>query len=229
MNPKLNKNKKKTFKNKKAINQLPVTLLSGFLGTGKTTLLKHILQSNDHKLKIAIIVNDMASLNIDSSLIQKSGLIQTQQEIVSLQNGCICCTLRGDLIREIDRLQQLGGFDYLLIESTGISEPMQVAESFCADPATKELAKNEKNMLWHTARLDTCVTVIDIFEFQNMIDSFQSFNERFGKVEFESNDAEGEKNIGKLLVEQVEFANVILLNKIDLVTETQKKSSSYSD
>ena len=97
-----------------------------FLGSGKTTLLKHILESQQHKKKIAVIVNDMAELNIDSSLVEKSGLVHTKQEIVSMQNGCICCTLRTDLIREVSRLQKLDAFDCLLIESTGISEPMQV-------------------------------------------------------------------------------------------------------
>ena len=140
-----------------------------------------------------------------------------------MQNGCICCTLRTDLIREISRLQKVGGFDYLVIESTGISEPMQVAESFCADPATEELAENPEDMLWHTARLDTMVTVVDINEFPSMMNSLDHFREKWAVEEGE--DEEGEKHISQLLLEQVEFANVILLNKCDLVNEQQQESA----
>ena len=207
---------------------LPVTLLSGFLGAGKTSLLQHILESNDHKLKIAVIVNDMAELNIDSSLIEMGGLLQTEQEIVSLQNGCICCTLRTDLINEINRLQDMDTFDYVVIESTGIAEPQQVAESFCADPETAELAVDPSKMLWNVARLDTCVTVVDSHSFPRMFNSLKAFNEEFvvvGPPSTEQGEGEeGEKNIASLLVEQVEFANIIVVNKTDLISTEQKNN-----
>lgn len=134
---------------------IPVTILSGFLGSGKTTLLKHVLTSKDHGLKIAVIVNDMAELNIDGQTI---ATVVTKKEVVTLENGCICCTLRGDLIREINEIQKQNKFDYVIIESTGIAEPQQVAESFCVDPESQELAPNPEQMLWNVARLDNCVT-----------------------------------------------------------------------
>lgn len=204
--------------------------------SGKTTLLKNILESPDHGLKIAVIVNDMAELNIDAALVQQSGvesstsgqIVQTEREVVSLQNGCICCTLRGDLIREIARIRRENSFDYVLIESTGIAEPQQVAEGFCYDPTTAQIAQSEEQMLWTQAQVDTCVTVIDVHSFPYHFGSLRQFADDFSDGLDTSTDAgvkEGEKSIATLLVEQVEFANVILLNKTDLASEAEKEKA----
>ncbi len=231
--------------------RIPVTILSGVLGSGKTTLLQHILKSKEHQRKVAVIVNDMAELNIDAEVVQTDNfapntdnlapsanmnapqpplsttntdqVVHVKREIVALSNGCICCTLRGDLIRETNRIQELGAFDYILIESTGIAEPQQVAESFCADPATLQLATDPAQQLWNVARLDTCVTVIDASDFPRQLASLKRFKDEFkdGLDDDAVDDAEGSKNIAHLLIEQVEFANVIVLNKTDLVSTSE--------
>lgn len=196
---------------------IPVTLLSGFLGAGKTTLLMDILR-NKQNLRCAIIVNDMSSLNIDAAIVNKSEILQRKEEMVEMQNGCICCTLRGDLLKEITGLAKSKKFDYLIIESTGISEPMQVAETFVA-PAEMLIEdgkeKDGLESLVGIARLDTCVTVVDAANFFEYMENTKLLNEGLPDAE----DDDSQRTIANLLVEQVEFANTVIVNKINLVTE----------
>ena len=190
-------------------NKLPVTVLSGFLGAGKTTILSHILNNRENK-KVAVIVNDMSEINIDSAIVQSEvSLNRKEEKLVEMSNGCICCTLREDLLEEVTKLALEGRFDYLVIESTGISEPLPVAETFT-------FADENGVSLSDVADLDTMVTVVDAMNFLKDYDEAKYLQETG-----ESLGEEDERSVADLLVDQVEFADLILISKTDLATPSE--------
>ena len=193
--------------------KLPVTVLSGFLGVGKTTLLNHILH-NKQGMKAAVIVNDMSEVNVDADLVKNENtLSRTEEKLVEMSNGCICCTLREDLMIEVEKLAKAQKFDYLIIESTGISEPIPVAQTFSFESEDGSID------LSRFSYVDTMVTVVDAFNFLKDFSSPQYLKDR------NLTDIEGdERTIVNLLTDQVEFANVILLNKTDMVTESDLRN-----
>ncbi|WP_104382819.1 GTP-binding protein [Sphingobacterium sp. HMA12] len=188
--------------------KLPVTVLSGFLGAGKTSLLNHILHNKNGK-KVAVIVNDMSEVNIDAQTVERENVLsRTEEKLVEMSNGCICCTLREDLMVEVERLAKEERFDYLLIESTGISEPIPVAQTFSYADADNNID------LSSFSYIDTMVTVVDCLNFAKDFGSAETLWDR----ELTDDDRDN-RTIVNLLTDQIEFANVIILNKVDLVAE----------
>jgi G3E family GTPase len=194
--------------------KLPVTVLSGFLGAGKTTVLNHILNNRDG-LRVAVIVNDMSEVNIDAALVREGGanLSRTEEQLVEMTNGCICCTLRDDLLNEVRKLAEQDRFDYLLIESTGIAEPLPVATTF-------EFRDEAGNSLADVARLDTMVTVVDAVSLLGDYSSADFLSDRGDTAGDNDN-----RTLVDLLVEQIEFADVVILNKTESATPEQRDAA----
>mgnify|MGYP003651994775 FL=1 len=201
-----------------AFSPLPVTVLSGFLGAGKTTVLNHILANREGR-RVAVIVNDMSEVNIDGALVRGGpgestldrdvALNRSEERLIEMSNGCICCTLREDLLEEVSQLAREGKFDYLVIESTGISEPLPVAETFTFEDESGQ-------SLSHVARLDTLVTVVDGANFLEQYREAQSLAEAG-----ENLGEEDERNVADLLVDQIEFCDVLLISKTDLISQKE--------
>lgn len=209
---------------------IPITLLSGFLGAGKTTLLENIL-TTEHGLKIAVVINDVSLLNIDAALIQNHKVTKKEEKLIQLQNGCICCTLRGDLLEELVSLATAGEFQYIIIESTGISEPMQVAETFTTEFTEQmlqsDLSEEEEKVLKEIlalgglnklTKLDTCVTMIDAVNFMTNFETTDFLADRYG----DNGQGETERTITDLMVDQIEFADVVIINKFSSLQLTKR-------
>jgi G3E family GTPase len=195
-----------------------MTVLCGFLGSGKTTLLNYILNS-EHGYKVAIIVNDMSEVNIDASNVKNNAATfkRTEEKLVELSNGCICCTLRSDLVKEVSKLAKTGKFDYLLIESTGMAEPLPIAQAF-------SFQDDHGRTLYDIAKIDTMATVVDACNFYDQLNSIESYQE--AKIDGSSTQSPelGEIPIAQLFIDQIEFSNLIIINKIDLVSKEELES-----